>query len=62
MQIKGLVDCPPYCLGIFALGKGLIHGSPLEAWDMKISCPGPGIAGAQGLLHAIPEVSESHEN
>jgi hypothetical protein len=61
MQIKGLVDCPPYCLGVFALGKRLIHGSPIQAWDMKVSCPGPGIGGAKGLFHAIPEVSESHE-
>jgi hypothetical protein len=52
----------PYGLGVFALGKGLIYGSPPKAWHMKISCPGPGIAGAKGQLHAIPEVSESHEN
>jgi len=62
MQIKGLVDCPPDGLGIFTLGKRLIYGSPVQTRDMKISCPGPGIAGAKGLLHAIPEVSESHEN
>jgi hypothetical protein len=61
VQIKGLVDCPPYRLGVFALGKGLIDRSPIQAWDMKISCPGPGISSAKGLLHAIPEVSESHD-
>jgi hypothetical protein len=61
VQIKGLMDGSPYRLGVFALGKGLIYGSPLQAWDMKISCPGPGISRAKGLFHAIPEVSESHE-
>jgi len=60
VQIKGLVDRSPYGLGIFALGKSLIHGSPIKASDMKISCPGPGIGSAERLLHAIPEVSESH--
>jgi len=48
-------------LGIFALGKGLIYGSPVQAWDMKISGPGPGVSSAKGLLHAIPEVSKSHD-
>jgi hypothetical protein len=61
MQIKGLVDCPPYRLGVFALGKRLIHGSPIQAWHVKISCPRPGISRTKGLFHAIPEVSESHE-
>jgi len=62
VQIKGLMDGSPDGLGINALGKCLIHGSPIQAWDMKISCPGPGISSAKGLLHAFPEVSESHEN
>jgi hypothetical protein len=56
------MDGSPNRLGVFALGKGLIHGSSVQAWDMKISCPRPGISSAKGLLHAIPEVSESHEN
>jgi hypothetical protein len=56
------MDRSPYGLGIFALRKGLIHGSTIKAWDMKISCPGPGISRTKGLFHAIPEVSESHEN
>ena len=62
VQIKGLVDCPPDRLGIFTLGKRLIYGSPVQTRDMKISCPGPGIGSAKGLLHAIPEVSKSHGN
>jgi hypothetical protein len=56
------MDGSPNGLGVYALGKGLIHGSPIQAWDMKISCPGPGISRTKGLFHAIPEVSESHEN
>jgi len=55
------MDCPPYDLGIFALGKGLIDRSPIQAWDMKISRPRPGIASAKGLLHAIPEIGKSHD-
>jgi hypothetical protein len=56
------MDGSPNRLGVFALGKGLIYGSTVQAWHVKISCPGPGISSAKGLLHAIPEVSESHEN
>jgi hypothetical protein len=56
------MDRSPDRLGVFALGKGLIYGSTVQAWDMKISCPGPGISRTKGLFHAIPEVSESHEN
>jgi hypothetical protein len=55
------MDGSPNGLGVYALGKGLIHGSPIQAWDMKISCPGPGISRTKGLFHAIPEVSESHK-
>jgi hypothetical protein len=55
------MDGSPYRLGVFALGKGLIHGSTIQAWHMKIRCPRPGISRAKGLFHAIPEVSESHE-
>ena len=62
VQIKGLMDCPPYRLGVFALGQGLIYGSPVQAGHMKISRPGPGIGSAKGLLHTIPEVSKSHGN
>ncbi len=62
VQIKGLVDCPPDRLGVFTLRKRLIYGSPVQTRDMKISCPGPGIGSAKGLLHAIPEVSKSHGN
>lgn len=54
------MDCPPNCLGIFALGKGLIHRPSAQSWDMKVGCPRPGIGSAKGMLHAIPEVSESH--
>ena len=61
VQIKGLVDCSPDRLGVNALGKCLIDSFPIQAGHMKISCPGPGISSAQGLLHAIPEVSKSHD-
>lgn len=62
VQIKSLVDCPPHGLGVLALGKGLIYGPATQTWDVEISCPRPGIGSAKGLLHAIPEVSQSHVN
>jgi hypothetical protein len=54
------MHCPPNQLGIFALGKGLIHSSTSQRWDMKISRPRPGVPSAKRLFHAIPKVSKSH--